>query len=106
MSQASSTQTRAGESPAHIPSDADLDLPLRGFEGTPEEIERQWFEKVYRGRGDTQKQLTFRPVITGGILGMLMSVSTLSTLLNQRYSSPLPLTSSALPFSLWTRLPH
>jgi hypothetical protein len=36
-------------------SDADLDLALRGFKGTPEEIDRQWFEKIYKGRGDTQK---------------------------------------------------
>jgi hypothetical protein len=34
--------------------DPTLDRPLRvdGFRGTPAEIERQWFEEVYRGRGD------------------------------------------------------
>ena len=26
--------------------------PIHGFRGTPEEIERQWYEQVYRGRGD------------------------------------------------------
>jgi hypothetical protein len=25
-------------------------LPVQGFSGTPEEIERQWYEQVYRGR--------------------------------------------------------
>ena len=42
--------------PAEAASDADLDLPIQGFKGTPEEIERQWFEKIYTGRGDRQKQ--------------------------------------------------
>ena len=28
----------------------DFELPMAGFKGTPEEIERQWFEKVYTGR--------------------------------------------------------
>jgi hypothetical protein len=26
---------------------------VAGFKGTPEEIERQWYEEVYRGRGDS-----------------------------------------------------
>ena len=57
-------------------SDADLDLPIKGFKGTPEEIERQWFEKIYTGRGDRQKQLTLRAVLMGGVLGMFMSSPT------------------------------
>ena len=39
--------------PKRVLSDADLDLPIQGFKGTPDEIERQWFEKIYTGRGDT-----------------------------------------------------
>ena len=31
----------------------DFELPVEGFQGTPEEIERQWFEQVYTGRGDS-----------------------------------------------------
>ncbi len=27
-------------------------FPIEPFQGTPEEIERQWFEQVYKGRGD------------------------------------------------------
>ena len=34
-------------------------IPPGGFTGTPEEIERQWLEKVYRGSGDSMKQLTW-----------------------------------------------
>ena len=29
-------------------TEAEIELPLAGFTGTPEEIERQWFEQVYR----------------------------------------------------------
>ena len=41
-------------SPAGLPvSRDDAPLPIEGFRGTPEEIERQWFDQVYRGRGDS-----------------------------------------------------
>ena len=36
----------------------DRPLPVVGFKGTPEEIERQWYERVYRGQGDSLAQLT------------------------------------------------
>ena len=38
-------------------------LPVGGFKGTPEEIERQWYEQVYHGRGDSMAQLTWRAVL-------------------------------------------
>ena len=47
----------------------DFELPIAGFQGTPEEIERQWFEKVYTGRGDSMLQLTWRAVLMGSLLG-------------------------------------
>jgi hypothetical protein len=34
--------------------------PVQGFQGTLEEIERQWYEQVYRGSGDRLPQLTSR----------------------------------------------
>ena len=51
------------------PPEDDFELPVGGFQGTPEEIERQWFEKVYKGRGDSMAQLTWRAVIMGSLLG-------------------------------------
>ena len=39
------------------------DMPTAGFEGTAEEIERQWYEKCYKGRGDSMLQLTWRAVL-------------------------------------------
>ncbi len=52
-------------------------LPIHGFRGTPEEIERQWYEQVYRGRGDRMAQLTWRAVLMGSLLGGLLSLTNL-----------------------------
>ena len=51
-------------------------LPVHGFSGTPEEIERQWYEQVFRGRGDSMRQLTWRAVIMGSVLGGVLSLTT------------------------------
>src|ERR1051325_6771719 len=90
--------------PERQPSDADLDLPIRGFTGTPEEIERQWFEKIYTGRGDRQKQLTLRAVLMGGILGMFMSISNLYTTLKLGWSFGVAITACVLSYVIWNSL--
>src|SRR5262249_31189059 len=53
--------------------------PLRvaGLKGTPEEIERQWYEQVYRGHGDSMAQLTWRAVLIGSCLGGVLSLTNL-----------------------------
>jgi uncharacterized oligopeptide transporter (OPT) family protein len=84
--------------------DADLDLPIQGFKGTPEEIERQWFEKIYTGRGDTQKQLTLRAVLMGGVLGMFMSISNLYTTLKLGWSFGVAITACVLSFVIWNAI--
>jgi hypothetical protein len=56
---------------------ADDVFPLAGFQGTPEEIERQWFEQVYRGRDDRMAQLTWRAVLMGSALGGVLSLTNL-----------------------------
>ena len=58
-------------------SDADFVLPVDGFTGTPEEIQRQWFEQVYKGRGDSMRQLTWRAVLMGSVLGGILSLTNL-----------------------------
>src|SRR5215472_15934893 len=85
-------------------SDADLDLPIRGLKGTPEEIERQWFEKIYTGRGDRQKQLTVRAVLMGGILGMFMAISNLYTTLKLGWSFGVAITACVLSFVIWNAI--
>src|SRR5215470_14461318 len=86
------------------PSDADLDLPIKGFKGTPEEIERQWFEKIYTGRGDSQKQLTLRAVLMGGVLGMFMSISNLYTTLKLGWSFGVAITACVLSYVIWNAI--
>jgi len=90
--------------PVEAVSDADLDLPIRGFKGTPEEIERQWFEKIYTGRGDRQKQLTLRAVLMGGVLGMFMSVSNLYTTLKLGWAFGVAITACVLSFVIWNAI--
>src|ERR1035441_8520746 len=85
-------------------SDADLDLPIKGFKGTPEEIERQWFEKIYTGRGDRQKQLTLRAVLMGGILGMFMAVSNLYTTLKLGWSFGVSITACVISYVIWNTI--
>lgn len=92
------------ERPEVIISDADLDLPIRGFKGTAEEIERQWFEKVYTGRGDCQAQLTPRAVLMGGVLGMFMSLSNLYTTLKLGWLFGVAITACVLSFVIWNAL--
>ncbi len=89
---------------AHEPSDADLDLPIKGFQGTPDEIERQWFEKIYTGRGDRQKQLTLRAVLMGGVLGMFMSISNLYTTLKLGWSFGVAITACVLSYVIWNTI--
>jgi hypothetical protein len=50
-------------------------LPIEPFRGTPEEIERQWYEQVYRGRGDSMLQRTWRTVLMGSALGGVLSLT-------------------------------
>jgi hypothetical protein len=57
----SSTSGSSGQAAVASPLEA---LPIHEFRGTPEEVERQWYERVYQGRGDRMRQLSWRAVIT------------------------------------------
>jgi uncharacterized oligopeptide transporter (OPT) family protein len=96
--------TGTAAEPAGATSDADLDLPIQGFKGTPDEIERQWFEKIYTGRGDSQKQLTLRAVLMGGVLGMFMSISNLYTTLKLGWLFGVAITACVLSYVIWNAL--
>jgi hypothetical protein len=63
------------DKPIDEPSTNAADHPIfvDGFKGSAEEIERQWFEKVYTGRGDRMRQLTWRAVLMGTVLGGISS---------------------------------
>lgn len=80
----------------------DAPLPIGGFKGTPEEIERQWFDQIYTGRGDTIKQLTWRAVLMGGALGGVLSLTNLYIGLKVGWAFGVAITACILSYALWT----
>jgi OPT family oligopeptide transporter len=85
---------------AAVPQD-DFELPVEGFQGTPEEIERQWFEKVYKGRGDSMLQLTWRAVLMGSVLGGVLSLTNLYIGLKSGWGFGVAITACILSYSIW-----
>jgi uncharacterized oligopeptide transporter (OPT) family protein len=83
-------------------SAVEFELPIEGFTGTPEEIERQWFEKVYRGRGDSMRQLTWRAVLMGSVLGAVLSLTNLYIGLKSGWGMGVAITACILSYAIWT----
>ncbi len=81
---------------------SEFELPLKGFSGTPEEIERQWFEQVYKGRGDSMLQLTWRAVLMGSVLGGLLSLTNLYIVLKAGWCFGVAITACILSYAIWT----
>jgi uncharacterized oligopeptide transporter (OPT) family protein len=81
---------------------AEFELPVEGFMGTPEEIERQWFEKVYKGRGDSMRQLTWRAVLMGSALGGILSLTNLYIGLKSGWGIGVAITACILSYAIWT----
>jgi putative OPT family oligopeptide transporter len=79
-------------------------LPIEGFRGTPEEIERQWLEQVYRGRGDRMRQLTWRAVLMGSVLGGLLALTNLYIGLKAGWGFGVAITACILSYAIWTAL--
>lgn len=75
---------------------------MAGFTGTPEEVERQWFEKVYKGRGDSMRQLTLRAVLMGSVLGGVLSLTNLYIGLKSGWGFGVAVTACILSYSIWT----
>jgi len=93
------------ESHRPVESVRELDaLPIQGFTGTPAEIERQWYERVYRGRGDSMLQLTWRAVVMGSVLGGVLSVTNLYIGLKAGWGFGVAITASILSYAIWTTL--
>jgi len=80
----------------------DFELPIEGFTGTPEEIERQWYQKVYLGRGDSMKQLTWRAVIMGSVLGAVLSLTNIYIGLKAGWAFGVAITACILSYAIWT----
>src|SRR5215469_14166217 len=79
-------------------------LPIAGFKGTPEEIEQQWFEQVYRGQGDSMAQLTWRAVLIASCLGGVLSLTNLYIGLKAGWGFGVAITASILSYAIWTSL--
>lgn len=92
----------AANQPNAHKSDTEYELPLSGFSGLPEEQDRQWFEQCYRG--DSQRQLTLRAVVMGGILGMFTAVSNLYTTLKIGWSFGVSITACVISFVAWNSI--
>ena len=75
---------------------------MRGFQGSAEEIERQWYEQVYRGRGDRLPQLTWRAVLMGSVLGGLLSLTNLYIGLKAGWGFGVAITASILSYAIWS----
>jgi putative OPT family oligopeptide transporter len=84
--------------------EADQPLPVAGFKGTSEEIERQWYEQVYRGHGDSMAQLTWRAVLMGSCLGAVLSLTNLYIGLKAGWGFGVAITASILSYAIWTSL--
>lgn len=87
-----------------VPPAKDFELPIAGFRGTPEEIERQWYEQVYRGRGDSILQLTFRALLMGSALGGVLSLTNLYIGLKAGWGFGVAITACILSYAIWTSL--
>jgi putative OPT family oligopeptide transporter len=83
---------------------ADRPLPVAGFKGTPEEIERQWYEQVYRGHRDRMAQLTWRAVLIGSCLGSVLSLTNLYIGLKAGWGFGVAITASILSYAIWESL--
>ncbi len=91
--------------PDQIPaSHEDFQLPVAGFQGTAEEVEHQWFEQVYKGRGDTMLQLTWRAVLMGSVLGGILSLTNLYIGLKAGWGFGVAITACILSYAIWTVL--
>lgn len=84
--------------------DREFRLRPEPFQGTPEEIERQWFEQVYQGRGDRLPQLTLRAVLMGALLGGVLSLTNLYIGLKSGWGFGVAITACILSYAIWTSL--
>jgi putative OPT family oligopeptide transporter len=90
--------------PAAAEPHEDYELPLAGFKGTPEEIERQWFEQVYKRRGANTPQLTWRAVLMGATLGGILSLTNVYIGLKSGWLLGVAITACILSYAIWSAL--
>ncbi len=85
-----------------LPAGRLAEAPRLPDDATAEQREAHWYKYVYQG--DRMPQLTFRAIIMGGFLGMLMSISNLYTTLQVGWSFGVAITACVLSFIIWNAL--
>jgi putative OPT family oligopeptide transporter len=88
---------------AEIPHE-DVPIPVEPFKGSPEEIERQWFEQLYLKRGAHMRQLTWRAVLMGCLLGAILSLTNIYVGLKAGWGLGVSITACILSYAIWTSL--
>lgn len=88
--------TEGTSKPADPTSDA---IPVLPENATAEQKDLHWFKYVYQG--DRMPQLTWRAVIMGGFLGMVMSAANLYTTLSIGWAFGIAITACVLSFVMW-----
>jgi uncharacterized oligopeptide transporter (OPT) family protein len=74
-------------------------IPPLPDDATPEQKDQHWLKHVYQG--DRMPQLTWRAVLMGGVLGMVMSAANLYTTLSIGWAFGIAITSCVLSFVIW-----
>src|SRR6266478_4296562 len=82
----------------------DRPLTIAGFKDTPAEIEQQWYEQVYRGRGQSMAHLNWRAVLIGSCLGGVLSLTNLYIGLKAGWGFGVAITASILSYAIWMGL--
>ncbi len=72
--------------------------PQPGPDATPEEKDLWWFQNVYQG--DHVPQFTWRAVLVGGFIGMIMAASNLYTSIKLGWAFGVTITACVLAYSL------
>lgn len=99
--------TPENDPPHHLPVgehtegflETPVPIPPLPADATPEQKDLHWYRHVYQG--DRMPQLTWRAVIMGGFLGMLMSAANLYTTLSIGWAFGIAITASVLSFVIW-----
>lgn len=74
-------------------------IPALPENATPEQKDLHWLKYVYRG--DSEKQLTVRAVVTGGIIGMAMTLAHLYTSLQLGWGFGVAITACVISYVVW-----
>lgn len=77
---------------------------MDGYPGAPEVVERRWFEEAYLARGASMRQLSFRSLFLGCVIGGVMAIPNIYMGMKSGVIMGLSLTCTLMAFMLWNGL--